>query len=131
MIGLDTNIVIRYLTQDDEIQSKIVKNFIETELSEQQGFITTVSLIEMVWILESCYKQPKSAIVRILESLLATTQFAIESSEIIHVAVKRFSKGNADFNDAVMAVTAEKVGCTKVVSFDKKSHSVGMTILKN
>jgi len=129
MIGLDTNIIIRYLTQDDVKQSKLVRKFFEKELADQQGFVTLVTLVEVVWILESCYEQPKSVIIHTLESLLSTTQFAFENSEIIHIAINRFRKGNADFNDAIIAVITEKAGCEKVITFDKKSRSVGMTLL--
>ncbi|MFT6732943.1 MAG: putative nucleic-acid-binding protein [Polaribacter sp.] len=61
--------------------------------------------------------------------LLNTTQLAIENSEVIHICINRFRKGNADFNDAIIAVIAEDAGCERIFTFDKKSKSVGMTLL--
>ena len=67
MIGLDTNIIIRYLTQDNEIQSKLATKLIEETISiENPGFITLLTLVEISWVLETCYKQNKTDICNVL-----------------------------------------------------------------
>jgi len=130
MIGLDTNVVIRYLTQDDKAQSAKANKLIDGELtSSEPGFITLISLVEIVWVLESCYGQPKDKIIHVLHSLLSTKQLLIENADIAYLAVKRYHAGKADFSDVIITILSEKAGCSKIVSFDKKAKSVGMTAL--
>ncbi|MEN0037625.1 MAG: type II toxin-antitoxin system VapC family toxin [Cellvibrio sp.] len=127
MIGLDTNVVIRYLTQDDAKQSAIANRIIEQELNEKnQGYITLISLIEITWVLESCYEQTKDDVINVLDSLLTIKQITIEKTDLVYLALKRFRSGNADFSDALIALVCENAGCKRVVSFDKKAATVGM-----
>lgn len=127
MIGLDTNVVIRYLTQDDPKQSAIANHIIEQELSEKnQGYITLISLIEITWVLESCYEQTKEDLINMLDLLLTIKQISIEKTDLVYLALKRFRTGTADFSDALITLVCEDAGCKRVVSFDKKAVTVGM-----
>lgn len=127
MIGLDTNVVIRYLTQDDPKQSAIANRIIEQELTEKnQGYITLISLIEITWVLESCYQQTKEDIINLLDLLLTIKQISIEKTDLVYLALKRFRTGAADFSDALITLVCEDAGCKRVVSFDKKAVTVGM-----
>lgn len=127
MIGLDTNVVIRYLTQDDPKQSAIANRIIEQELTEKnQGYITLISLIEITWVLESCYEQSKNDVINVLDLLLTIKQISIEKTDLVYLALKRFRTGSADFSDALITLVCEDAGCKRVVSFDKKAVTVGM-----
>lgn len=130
MIGLDTNVLVRYLTQDDAAQAGIVNEMIEKTLSPQSpGVVTLVCLVEVVWVLESCYDQDKAAIETVLQGLLTTRQLLVENSEVVWQALKKFSQGTADFSDALIMASAENLGCKAVMTFDKRARSVGMTLL--
>lgn len=127
MIGLDTNVVIRYLTQDDPKQSAIANRIIEQELTEKnQGYITLISLIEITWVLESCYEQTKEELINVLDLLLVIKQISIEKTDLVYLALKRFRTGTADFSDALITLVCEDAGCKRVVSFDKRAVTVGM-----
>ena len=127
MIGLDTNVVIRYLTQDDPRQSAIANRFIENQLSEKlMGYITHISLVEIIWVLESCYDQKKEALLTVLESLLTTKQIMVERTEIVYLALKKYRTSNADFSDALIVAVCEAAGCERTVTFDKKAAAIGM-----
>ena len=127
MIGLDTNVVVRYLTQDDPKQSAIANRLIEHELSEKSmGFITHTSLVEIIWVLESCYDQKKEALLTVLDSLLTTKQIMVERADIAYLAVKKYRTGNADFSDALILAICEASGCERTVTFDKKAATIGM-----
>lgn len=127
MIGLDTNVVIRYLTQDDPRQSAVANRIIEQELTEKnQGYITLISLIEIAWVLESCYEQTKDDLINVLDLLLTIKQISIEKTDLVYLALKRFRAGTADFSDALITLVCENAGCKRVVSFDKKAVTVGM-----
>ncbi len=72
MIGLDTNVLVRYIAQDDAKQSPIATKLITSLTTENPGFISQVSLVELVWVMQSCYKASKPEVVAILETLLST-----------------------------------------------------------
>lgn len=128
MIGLDTNVLVRYLTQDDPAQAALANNIIENQLtSRNPGFITSIVLIEIIWVLATCYEQDKGAIEGVIRSLLGTKQFLVDEADLVYLALKRFSQGNADFSDALIAVMCENRGCSSTLSFDKKARSVGMS----
>ncbi|MFW5444058.1 MAG: PIN domain-containing protein [Methylococcaceae bacterium] len=130
MVGLDTNIIIRYLTQDDLQQSKQATDFIENELNiDNQGFISLIVLVEIIWVLIRCYKQTKSELLPIINQLLMTKQFKIEQVELAFKALRKWQNGNGDFSDALIAVLAEDNGCSYTLTFDKKAVSFGMRVL--
>lgn len=130
MIGLDTNVVVRYLTQDDQAQAEKVNTLFEKKLSlASPGFVSLITLVEVVWVLEACYEQSKTDIEAIVHDLLTTKQIIVESSDLVYLALKRFSAGKGDFSDALIAVVCESNGCEQTVSFDKKAMSVGMQLL--
>lgn len=130
MIGLDTNIVVRYLAQDDVQQCKKVNRLIENELnSERKGYISLITLVEVVWVLETCYDQKKAELIAVIEGLLATKQFSIQRADIAYLALKAYRNGSGDFSDALIVAIALDAGCEKVLTFDKKAISLGMELL--
>jgi len=130
MIGLDTNVIVRYLTQDDKKQSLVASNFIENNLNEKNmGFITLITLVEVTWVLESCYNQKKADLEAVIESLLTIKQILVESTDVVYLALRKFREGKADFSDALILTVSEEAGCDKIVSFDKKALSIGMEML--
>ena len=129
MIGLDTNILIRYLTQDDELQSEIATRFIEKELNiENQGFVSLIVLVEIVWVLMRCYGQTKSDLHPVINQLLTTKQFQIEQTDNAFKALRLWQQANGDFSDALIAVLAQDNDCAYTLTFDKKAVSLGMRL---
>lgn len=130
MIGLDTNVVIRYLTQDDAKQAAKANKLIEQQLSPKSpGFITVITMVEIVWVLESCYKQNRDDISKVLYSLLTTKQLVVESADKVYLALRRYGNAKADLSDALIAIIAEQEGCERVVTFDNHAVNVGMELL--
>jgi len=131
MIGLDTNVLVRYFAQDDSLQSPIAAEFIETVCSEKHpGFINHIVLCETVWVLDRCYHTDKDTIVVILEKILRIEQFQIQSVDKVWRALKEFKKTAADFADCLVAQSNIGTGCEYTVTFDKKaSDSVGYRLL--
>ena len=130
MIGLDTNVIVRYITQDDSKQAAKANKLIEKSLSARKpGYITLVTLVEIVWVLDSCYEQPKESILNVIYALLTTRQIVVERADSVYIAMKRYRSGKADFSDAVISVVAENDGCDSIVTFDKKAVSIGMVLL--
>lgn len=127
MIGLDTNVLVRYVAQDDVKQSAKATTLMESLTPASPGFISLVSVVELVWVLQSCYDAAKSEIIVVLESLLRTRELRVENSEIVWQALRRYSQANADFADCLIERSAHAAGCECVMTFDSKAvASAGM-----
>lgn len=130
MIGLDTNVLVRYIMQDDPQQSAKANQLIEALDSDNPGFISMVCLIELYWVLTSCFALTHAQVTLALETLLRTKPFLIERSEQVARAVKVFSQGKADFADCLIERSAQSAGCTQTMTFDKGAAKyAGMTLL--
>jgi len=122
LIGLDTNVIIRYIVQDDEQQSKLATDLIESQCSiENPVFINEITLCEIVWVLKRAYGYEKSVILNILKQLLLSREMAISSYSEAWAAFNDYRNGNADFSDYLIAQLNKKHGCPFTYSFDKKA----------
>lgn len=130
MIGLDTNIVVRYLAQDDPAQSRKATAFVEQECTDESpGFIGVVVLVEVVWVAESCYATSRADVAQIVRRLLGTRRFVVENAEVVWQALRAFEQGKSDFADCVIERCAAAAGCSRTVTFDKTAAKTGMTLL--
>jgi predicted nucleic-acid-binding protein len=120
VIGLDTNVVIRYLTQDDARQSPVATRFIERSLTpETPGFIAAVTLCEIVWVLAEAYHADRNRIREVIEKLLSTKQLVMERADLVWKALKAWTGTFADFSDALIGQVALAHGSDRVVTFDR------------
>jgi predicted nucleic-acid-binding protein len=118
MIGLDTNILVRYLTKDDEQQWQQTVTFIQ---QSQPCFITNIVLCELVWVLRGKnYGFHKDAIISVLEAMLHSAAFEFENRSTVDQALQRYKQGKADFSDYLIGAVCRQAGCTETVSFDGK-----------
>lgn len=120
MIGLDTNVIVRYLVQDDARQSAAATRFIERTLSPQNpGFIASITLCEIVWVLAECYKTDRQRIRAVIEGLLAAKQLSIEEPDIVWRALRAWNASAADFSDALTGQIVSARGGEKTLTFDR------------
>lgn len=120
MVGIDTNVLVRYLTQDDPKQSAIATRFIEDRLSaENPGFVSAVTLCEIARVLAMSYGADRKAIRKTVENLLATKQLVIERAELVWKALRASEGAPADFSDALIGQLAIAHGAEKTVTFDR------------
>lgn len=119
MIGLDTNVLVRYLAQDDPRQSAQAMRLIESCSTLRPGFIGMVALVEMVWVLESCYDADHATIADTLDRLLRTRTLVLENAAAVAAALRLFSAGHKDFADCLIASTAKAASCEQIYSFDQ------------
>tara|TARA_B110000967_G_C18840457_1_gene539086 strand:+ start:347 stop:763 length:417 start_codon:yes stop_codon:yes gene_type:complete len=127
MIGIDTNILVRYLTKDDEEQSAEVLKFLEQYSGiESSIYINNIVLCEVVWVLEAAYKYPKKNITDALKLVLQTPEFAFENHVTIVKVLYDYEQSNgADFSDILISVMNIDKGCITTYSFDKKACKHG------
>ena len=134
MIGIDTNVLVRYLTQDDAKQAAIATRFIETYLSPgQQGFISTVVLVELCWVLQSLYSVSATELLDMTDDLLISRNLQIEHRDAVQAALQTLRAHPAvavGLSDALIAHVGQAQGCSHTVSFDKGAvRWAGMQLL--
>ena len=119
MIGLDTNILVRYLTQDDPDQSGKAADEIEKGLSAGQiFFVADIVLCELVWVLEAAYGYDRREIVPVLESILRTRQFQFENKDLLWKSLADYRTKKGDFADHLIGQAGHKAGCRETLTFD-------------
>jgi predicted nucleic-acid-binding protein len=120
--GIDTNVLIRYLVQDDANQAKTATTFIEQDCTaDDPGFIGHIVFCELAWVLERNYAQSRSEIATIIEELLQVVQVEAQSPEIIWRALSDYKTSNVDFPDHLLARINESNDCDTTITFDKKA----------
>jgi predicted nucleic-acid-binding protein len=120
VIGLDTNVIVRYVTQDDPRQSAAATRLFEKTLSaENPGFVSAITLCEICWVLAECYSADRERIRAVLEGLLGSKQIVVEAGEIAWKALRAWQGSAADFSDALIGEIAAAHGAEQVVTFDK------------
>lgn len=131
MIGIDTNVLVRYIAQDDATQSRRATSFIEKECNEAApGFVGLVVLVEVVWVSESRYGATREEVAGIVRRILSIKQLVVQEAETAWKALRLFESSKADFADCLVARSAFAGGCKSVVTFDKQASKAGMTLLK-
>lgn len=117
MIGLDTNVLVRYVLQDDPRQSPRANRLFESLSAEAPGFVSVVVMVELAWVLGAGYKIPRAQLAAVLETLLRGKELVIERAELVAQALKSYGSG-ADFADALIERLAAASGCGTTMTFD-------------
>ena len=120
MIGLDTNVLVRYLVQDDPRQAALATRFIERSLSpDHPGFITSITLCELAWVLAESYGADRKRVREVIEGLLATKQILIQDADLVWRALRDWEPSSADFSDALIGQIVLAHEGAKTVTFDR------------
>jgi predicted nucleic-acid-binding protein len=120
MIGVDTNVLIRYLTQDDAIQARRVDSFVETAIEDgSRLYIDDIVLCEVAWVLRAAYRLGKTAIVEALDNVISTATFAFDDRDILRSALSDYRDGPGDFADYLIGRRNARAGCEHTVTFDR------------
>ena len=125
MIGLDTNILIRYLSQDDPVQSARATEILERRLSAKNpGFISVVAMVETVWVLDRAYGLTRQEIVATVERLLQVEVLVIENEQQVFTAMIALKQGSGSFADALIVELGARAGCSRTFTFDRKAARI-------
>lgn len=129
LVGIDTNVLLRYLTRDDEDQHAAAEEVLLTLTVESPGFITQVTLAELYWTLSRGYKYSKQKCLGVIRGLVWSDTLEFDDSEGVVRALHLAEEG-ADFADALIQVTMEQFGATETVTFDRAaSERLGWQLL--
>ena len=118
MIGLDTNVLVRYIMQDDARQSPLATRLVESLTAELPGFVPLVSLVELAWVLSSAYALERAQLVQAFEALLRTQELVVDRAETVWQALRVFQSSSADFADCLIERSAAAAGCDRTMTFD-------------
>jgi predicted nucleic-acid-binding protein len=122
MTGVDTNILIRHITQDDPVQSPIATRLIERSLTPRNpGFVSIATLLETTWVLESFFKLTTPQVVAVVERILQVDTFEVQHQQAVFLAVQTLGSGAATFEDALIGELGLAAGCNFTWTFDKKA----------
>ena len=120
MIGLDTNVIVRYLTQDDPSQSAKATALIERVLTEANpGFVSIVAMVETAWVLERIYGLTAAQMAAAIEHMLGVDVLLIENEQQVFAAMAAVKEGSGSFADALIGALGIKAGCSHTVTFDR------------
>jgi predicted nucleic-acid-binding protein len=127
LIGIDTNVLVRYLTQDDPAQARKVDTFLTATLEDGDRLhVDDIVLCEVVWVLRAAYRLGKPAIAGALEKIMNTAMFSFEDRELLQAALTDYLAGPGDFSDYLIGRRNSRAGCEHTVTFDgplnKESH---------
>ncbi len=126
MIGLDTNVLVRFLVRDDEEQHQRVVDLLRRGADEGETFfVGDIVLAEVVWVLASRYRCTRDEISAVVRQLAEVQELVFDSTDRIVRALRAFEKGKGGFADYLIAEGARDAGCTLVVTLDGALHADG------
>ena len=125
MIGIDTNVLLRVIVADEPKQAEAARKFIQDNCSpDDPGYVSYITLVELVWTLATAYQLSREDISRALEQILETAQLDVESSNDVALALRDYRRGPADFADCLLARINAAAGCEHTVTFDRKASKL-------
>ena len=130
MIGIDTNILVRFFAQDDRLQSAKAEELVGSLSAENPGWVGVATILELVWVLGSKNRFDQNTIAKTIDQLLSREEIVIEQAEVIRSALRLFRKGKADFANCLIFSGASAAGCEKTFTFDRKAaRDTGMELV--
>jgi len=119
MIGIDTNVLVRYIVQDDLKQSKAATLLIEQSCStDNPGYVNHIVLCELVWVLRRNYKVDKQSLCRVIEQIIRTERLIVEDIQLVWKALEVFRETKADFADCLISQRNLQAGCLYTATLD-------------
>jgi predicted nucleic-acid-binding protein len=126
MIGLDTNVLVRYVVQDDARQARLASKAIETHCSaEHPGFVALLVLVELVWVLDRGYGYSRAQVAAVLEGLVASAELLVEQPDLARTAIATYGSTGMDFADCLIGLVNRSRGCTTTLTFDRRAAKSG------
>jgi predicted nucleic-acid-binding protein len=124
MIGIDTNVLVRYLVRDDQPQFERARKLINRELDEEFVLISLLVLLQTEWVLRSRYELMKTEIVAAFSSLLDTAELSFEDEPSVERAIYVWKDASANFADCLIGARNLRLGCRATATFDAKAMKI-------
>ena len=132
MIGVDTNVLVRFFVEDDARQAALAKRFMNERTIDDPVFISLVVAAELIWALKQVYGFEKAQVLAAVTLLMGSANVMIEQEDLLKAAVEEARGSGADVTDGIIAALAIAAGAATVVTFDRDAARfvAGMTLLK-
>ena len=122
MLGIDTNVLVRFLVRDDETQFEKARKLIKREVAAgRRVLVNQLVLMESEWVLRSRYAVPKNQIIQTISSLLDAIDIQFEDEPSIEEALFMWKDTAADFADCLIGAKNRRLGCRATATFDAKA----------
>jgi Predicted nucleic-acid-binding protein, contains PIN domain len=121
VIALDTNVLVRFLVQDEPLQAQLATKLIDQLTEDAQGFVSREVLIELVWVLERAYRLGRAEIAVALDGLLSATELDIEGSDELAPALELYRNDGFGFADLMIAAAARRSRASELLTFDRQA----------
>jgi predicted nucleic-acid-binding protein len=129
--GIDTNVLVRFLTNDDPRQAPVAKRLIEARTAAQPAYVNLIVLVETLWVLRRTFAYPGAEVCALVSRLIATEAFRIEKPRLVEQAVKAAQEGGFDLPDTLIALLNGAAGCGETWTFDRGAAAIpGMQALE-
>lgn len=124
MKGLDTNVVLRLLLEDDPAQTNRARAVVRRESAARKCWVNRVVLCEVVWVLESAYRYSREQIGDAVQALLLSDDLALEQRDVVRSALYAFRTSRADFSDCLIGMSNGLQGCERTLTFDRRAAAL-------
>lgn len=132
MIALDTNVLVRFLVQDDPEQGRLARELLAGCTAARPALLVREVMVELVWVLERAYGFAREQISGVLDGLLAAEELVLETPEAVAVAAERYRVDGADFADTMIAEAARRFGAETLWTFDRRAARLdGVSLLRD
>lgn len=130
MIGLDTNVLVRYIMQDDAAQASKASVLLESLTVDAPGWIALISIVELGWVLGGAYGLQRAQVLAAIESILTIKELRVERASLVWKALRACRATKADLADCLIASSAASAGCEHTMTFDRAAaRFAGMSLM--
>jgi len=129
VIALDTNVLVRYLVNDDPRQAEAARTLLTTLTPQQPGLVCREVAVELSWVLDRAYGFPRDRIARVFEDLVGTAELHVEAHDDVIRAAEGYRRGGADFADRMIAAAARRSGADRLYTFDRQAAELAGAVL--
>lgn len=130
MIGLDANLLVRYVVVDDPHQVALVRELMAGLSAAQPGFVSLITVVELCWVLQQSYRMPARDVRQVISTLTRSQDLVVEDTDLVERALLETAKTGADIADALVAAAGRLAGCTETLTFDRRAARLpGMRLL--
>jgi len=121
MKGVDTNVLVRYITRDDPGQERAASRFLDSARKRSEPiFVNVIVLCELVWVLARSHEYSRAEVAAVIGQVLTTEQIVVEDADLAWLALSDFKASKADFADCLIGRKNLRLGCDATVTFDAR-----------
>jgi predicted nucleic-acid-binding protein len=129
MIGLDTNVLVRFVTKDDPVQSPAAAEFLDSLTVDNPGYVPVITAVELMWVLRRGYRLSAADAAQVVRRLMGAQELVFEAADQLVAALKDSDRLGCDPADSLIASRANRAGCSATVTFDRRAAAIPTTRL--